>query len=130
MKLFKFTLAYKHCLTLWRIDFFFMNFGVCGLWWCSDGSINNHEYKSFEINAVSIMISITKYRHWTNRQTYGLWFLTQQSMGEISMVIPVTCLFPLFEALNDAFEVFFFFQGFIFRPYQRHWYHVGPCRFC
>ena len=20
-----------------------------------------------------------------------------------------------------------FFQGFIFTPYQRHWYHVGPC---
>ena len=29
--------------------------------------------------------------------------------------------FRIFEALNGAFEVQFF-QGFIFTPYQRHWY--------
>ena len=28
--------------------------------------------------------------------------------------------FHSFEALNDAFEVQFIFQGFIFTPYQRH----------
>ena len=37
--------------------------------------------------------------------------------------ILATCLFHSFEALNDAFEVQFF-QGFIFTPYQRHWYHL------
>ena len=34
--------------------------------------------------------------------------------------------FHCFKALYDAFEVLFF-QGFIFTPYQRHWYHLGPC---
>ena len=34
--------------------------------------------------------------------------------------------FHRFKALFDAFEVQFF-QGFIFTPYQRHWYHLGPC---
>ena len=34
--------------------------------------------------------------------------------------------FHSYEALNDAFEVQIF-QGFIFTPYQRHWYHLGPC---
>ena len=34
--------------------------------------------------------------------------------------------FHCFKALYDAFEVQFF-QGFIFTPYQRHWYHLGPC---
>ena len=48
---------------------------------------------------------------------YGTWsILTLQSMGEISMVFPVTCIFSLF----NAFEVQFF-QGFIFTPYHRHW---------
>ena len=34
--------------------------------------------------------------------------------------------FHSIEALNDAFKVQFF-QGFIFTPYQRHWYHLRPC---
>ena len=52
----------------------------------------------------------------------GLYGLFQHSSlwGEMSMVNPVTCLFSLLEALNDAFEVQFF-QGFIFTPYHRHW---------
>ena len=32
-------------------------------------------------------------------------------MGEMSMVNPVTCLFFLHKALNDAFEVLFFLEA-------------------
>ena len=52
----------------------------------------------------------------------GVWFIvTQQSIGEMSMVNLVTCLhfFDMFEALNDDFKVHIF-QGFIFTPYQRY----------
>ena len=38
----------------------------------------------------------------------SLFILTLKSMGEMSMVFPVTCLLSLFEAPNDAFEVQFF----------------------
>ena len=42
-----------------------------------------------------------------------LWFiLTQQSMGEMSMVNPVTRLFSLFEALNGAFNDHLFRASF------------------
>ena len=37
----------------------------------SDGSINNQEYKSFNIYAVTIKISMTEYLHLINRQTDG-----------------------------------------------------------
>ena len=30
------------------------------------------EYKSFEIDAVTIKISVIEYHHWINRQAYGL----------------------------------------------------------
>ena len=50
---------------------------------------------------------MTEFRHLINRQAYGF-IVTQTSMGEMSMVDPVTCLFSLFEALNDVFEVIFF----------------------
>ena len=36
-----------------------LNFDVCVVWWCSTGPINSQEYKSFEIYAVSIKISMT-----------------------------------------------------------------------
>ena len=36
------------------------------VWWCADGPINSQEYKSFEIYAVSIKISMTEYHHWIN----------------------------------------------------------------
>ena len=39
---------------------------------CSDGPINSQEYKSFEIDVVTIKISMTEYHHLINRQTYGL----------------------------------------------------------
>ena len=35
-------------------------------------SINNQEYKSFEIDAVTISISVNEYHNSINRQTYGL----------------------------------------------------------
>ena len=44
----------------------FMNFDVCVVWLCSDGSLNRQEYKSFEIYAVSIKKSMTEYHHWIN----------------------------------------------------------------
>ena len=50
----------------------------------------------------------------------------KMSMGESGPFWPHSVYFHSFEALNDAFEVQFF-QGFIFTPYQRHWYHLGPC---
>ena len=37
-----------------------LNFDVCVVWWCSDGSINNQEYTSYQIDAVSIKISLTE----------------------------------------------------------------------
>ena len=35
-------------------------------------TINSQEYKSFEIDAITIKISMTEYHHVINRQTYGL----------------------------------------------------------
>ena len=49
-----------------------LNFDVCLIWWCSDGPINSQKYKSFEIYAVTIKISMTEYHHWINGQTYHL----------------------------------------------------------
>ena len=46
-------------------NFFFLLWCLCCLW-CSDGPINSQEYKSFEIYAVSIKISMTEYHHWIN----------------------------------------------------------------
>ena len=34
--------------------------------------VNIQEYKSFEIYAVTIKISMTEYRHWINGQAYHL----------------------------------------------------------
>ena len=42
------------------------NFNVCVVWWCSDGPLNSQEYKSFEIYAVSLKISMTEYPYWIN----------------------------------------------------------------
>ena len=38
-----------------------LNFDVCVVWWCSDRPLNSQEYKSFEMHAVSIKISVTEY---------------------------------------------------------------------
>ena len=51
------------CLKLWRLHFkncwTLMSVVV---WWCSDGPLNSQEYKSFEIYAVTIKISMTEYQ--------------------------------------------------------------------
>ena len=49
-----------------------LNCDVCVVWWSSDGPINSQEYKSFEIYAVTIKISMTEYHHWINGQAYHL----------------------------------------------------------
>ena len=49
-----------------------LNSDVCVAWWCSYGPINSQEYKSVEIYAVTIKISMTEYPHWINGQTYHL----------------------------------------------------------
>ena len=46
-----------------------LNFDVCVVWWCSDGPINSQEYKSFEIYAVIIKISMIESHHWINSQS-------------------------------------------------------------
>ena len=102
-----------------------LNFDVCAVWWCSDGPINSQEYTRFEIHAVSIKISMTEYHHWINglltiyayTTVYGekwVWYFWSLAY------------FCFFEALTSAFEVQFF-QGFIFTPYQRHWWHEETC---
>ena len=58
-----------------------LNFDVCVVWRCSDGQINNQEYKSFEIYAVTIKIYMTEYHHWINGQAYHL-FLNTEVCGE------------------------------------------------
>ena len=52
--------------------FFFLQLYICVVWKYSDGSINSQEYESFEIDAVTVKISMTEYHHLMNRQTYGL----------------------------------------------------------
>ena len=44
---------------------FFLNFDVCVVW-CSEGSRNSQECKSFEIDTVTIKKSMTEYHHWIN----------------------------------------------------------------
>ena len=89
------------------------------LYWCAEGSINSQEYKSFEIYAVTINISMTEYNHWISSLAdrlfyhYSLW-------GKWVWYFWSLAYFRFFEAINKAFEVQFF-QGFIFISYQRHW---------
>ena len=40
--------------------------------WCSEGSINSHECKSFEIDAVTIKKSMIEYYHWINDLAHHL----------------------------------------------------------
>ena len=52
--------------TLFNISFYEnkkLNFDVCVISWCSETSINSHECKSFEIDAVTIKKSMTEYNH-------------------------------------------------------------------
>ena len=41
---------------------------------CSDESINSQEYKSLEMDTVTIKISMTEYYQLINRQAYGLFY--------------------------------------------------------
>ena len=86
-----------------------LNFDVCVVWWSSTGPINSQEYKSFEMYAVFIKISMTEYYHWIEGLEDHL-FQHSSLWGEMSMVFLVTFIFLLFEALNFAFEVQIF-QG-------------------
>ena len=72
----------QHCLTSWRLDFFFFE-----LWCLYCIMMNIHlfsqEYKSLEIYAVTIKISMTEYHHlWhlINRQTKW-WFILMTRNG-------------------------------------------------
>ena len=56
----------------------------------SDGPINSQEYKSSDIGAITIKISMTEYHHLIDRQTYGLFYGDNHDM-----VNPVTCLISL-----------------------------------
>ena len=49
-----------------------LNFDVCVVWWCSDGYVNSQDYKSSEMYAVTIKISMTEYYHSINCQADGL----------------------------------------------------------
>ena len=84
---------------------FVLNFDVSVVWWRSDGRINSHEYKSFEIYAVSIKISrwlniTTELTGWqiiySNTAVYGekwVWYFWSLAY------------FRFFKALNGAFKV-------------------------
>ena len=43
-----------------------LNCDVCVVWWYPDGPLNSQEYKSIEIYAVSIKISMNEYHRWIN----------------------------------------------------------------
>ena len=87
-------------------------------------TINSQEYITVrENNAVSIKTSMTQYHHWINRHCFPFSANYSSLWIEMSMVFLVTCIFSLFfEALNGESEVKGFTVGFIFTPYQRHWY--------
>ena len=72
-----------------------LNFDVRVVWWCSVEPLNSQEYKSFEIYAVSIKISMTEYHHWINDLVDYL-FLHSSLWGEMSMAFLVTYIFLLF----------------------------------
>ena len=88
--------------------FFNIYFDVCVAWWCSDGPVNSQEYKSFEIYAVSIKISMTEYHHWINDLVDHLFYNTAVYGEKWVWYFWSLAYFRFFEALNGAFEVQFF----------------------
>ena len=82
-------------------------------------SKNSQEYKSFDIYVVTIKISMTEYRYLINSLAHGL-FWHYSLWGKWGGFFQVTCIFSLFEALNNAIEVQFF-QGFIFHTISKIW---------
>ena len=67
---------------------------------CSDRSINSQEYKSFEIDAVTINRYMIEYDHLIGCQAYRLFNNKKPVYGGNGY-------FHSFEALDDAFEVHF-----------------------
>ena len=80
------------------------------VWRCSDGPINSQEYKSFEIHAVTVKISMTEYHHWINGQL-TIYYNTAVYGGGgggheygKSSHLSIFTWNHFFEALNGAFE--------------------------
>ena len=48
-----------------------LKFDVCVVW-SSDGPLNSQEYKSFELYALSVKISMTECHHWINDMVHHL----------------------------------------------------------
>ena len=72
---------------------------------------NNQENKSFDIDAVTIKLSMTKCHHLINRPAYGLYSNTSVYRGKYEYgksQIWSLVYFHSSEALNDDFEVLFF----------------------
>ena len=53
------------------------------------------EIQSFDIDAVTIKMSMTEYHHLINCQAYGLFYKHSSLWGKMSMVNLGTCLFSL-----------------------------------
>ena len=72
----------------------------------------------FLIDAVTVKASITEYYYLINRQASAMVYSNTQSMGGHEYGKPSHLrIFTFLEAINDAFEVYIFFQGFTFIPY-------------
>ena len=98
-----------------------LNFNVCVVQCCSDGSINNQEYKSFAIDAVTIKKSMTEYSSFNKTVGLTLYSNTAVYGGNQYGKSGSLVYFHSFEALYDAIEVQIFSRCFIFTPFQRHW---------
>ena len=72
-----------------------LNFDVCVVWWCSDGPLNSQEHNFF-IYLCGLYQDIYDWISPLNKRSGRPFILTQQSMGEMSMVFLVTCIFSLF----------------------------------
>ena len=92
------------------------NFAIWHIWQCLNGQINTLEHKSLDSYAVTSTICadtnwhinfISGDRKFCNTAVYGE--KLEWSLND----------FHFFKALNDCFTLQFF-QGFIFRLYQRH----------
>ena len=80
-----------------RLKKYLLNFDVCVVWWCPDGSLNSQEYKRyFEIDAyVSIKIPMTEYHQLINLISLTVYSdaLRNSLWVKMSMINPVTYLF-------------------------------------
>ena len=96
----------------------FLNFDVCVVLWCTDGSINSQECKRFDIGAVTIKKSMIEYHNLINHQAYLI--LTQQSIG--GNEYGESGHLYIFTSLKHLMMLFQYkFSGLHYTPYQRHW---------